>query len=65
MVYLQTRTPFGLILELLAIEDVSIFNGNLAYNTAFGLFCCHFIYFMVICFSPFWYVVQKKNLATL
>jgi hypothetical protein len=56
MVYFQTKTPnFGLILEGLAMEDVSIFYGHLAYFTAIW-----YILWPFGIFFPFWYVVQRK-----
>jgi hypothetical protein len=47
------------------MEDVGIFYGHLVYLRPFGVSCGNFVDFMVIWLLWFWYVVPKKNLATL
>jgi hypothetical protein len=56
------------------MEDVGVFCGHLVYSVAI---CCILCPFGILCgqwyilwpfgtiFSPFWYVVPRKNLATL
>jgi hypothetical protein len=42
------KSRFGSILEGLAMEDVGKLYGPLVYLRLFGIFCGHFIYFIVI-----------------
>jgi hypothetical protein len=68
MVYFQTKNPnLGKIWESLAKKDVGKLYGHLVYSIyilyillPFGIFCGH-----CDTFSPFWYIVARKNLATL
>jgi hypothetical protein len=61
-IFSNQKSQFGSILKGLAMDDVGLFYGHLAYVTAilytlwpFGIFYGYLLYF-----SPFWYVAPRK-----
>jgi hypothetical protein len=55
------KSRFGKILEFFAMKDVGISNAHLVYFWLFGIFCGHFVHFMVIWYIFFRFGMLQKE----